>query len=109
MTDAEIDMRPSHPSSLPEGFLERVDGAVGQRGWSTDPERLAPHLLETWGAARGRASLLLRPASTKEVAALLTLCHAYRVPVVPQGGNTGLCVRACRIPAVAWSCCRCPA
>jgi FAD/FMN-containing dehydrogenase len=33
---------------------------------------------------------LLRPASTDQVAAALRICHAQRVPVVPQGGLTGL-------------------
>ena len=38
----------------------------------------------------GRARAVLRPGSTAEVAALVKLCVAHRVPVVPQGGNTGL-------------------
>ncbi len=36
------------------------------------------------------ADLLLQPASTAEVAAVLAYCHAQRIPVVPQGGRTGL-------------------
>ena len=76
--------------SLPEGFLERVDALSGPRGWSTDPELVSGHLVERWGTAAGRSQLLLRPASTAEVAALLSLCHESGVPVVPQGGNTGL-------------------
>ena len=75
---------------LPAGFLEAVDRRVGARGWSVDPERLAPHAAEQWGTARGRSPLLLRPATTVQVAAVLELCHARGVPVVPQGGNTGL-------------------
>jgi FAD/FMN-containing dehydrogenase len=38
----------------------------------------------------GRTPLVLRPATTGQVATLLELCHGARVPVVPQGGNTGL-------------------
>ena len=38
----------------------------------------------------GRALAVARPASTEEVAAVLQWCQAHRVPVVPQGGNTGL-------------------
>jgi FAD/FMN-containing dehydrogenase len=33
---------------------------------------------------------LARPASVEAVSAALALCHAYRVPVVTQGGMTGL-------------------
>jgi FAD/FMN-containing dehydrogenase len=38
----------------------------------------------------GKALAVARPASTEEVAAVMRLCHEHRVPVVPQGGNTGL-------------------
>jgi FAD/FMN-containing dehydrogenase len=32
----------------------------------------------------------VQPASTQEVAAILRLCNELSIPVVPQGGNTGL-------------------
>ncbi len=38
----------------------------------------------------GRALAVARPASTEEVAAVMKLCAAHRVALVPQGGNTGL-------------------
>ena len=38
----------------------------------------------------GHARAVLRPGSTEDVAALVQLCVAHRVPIVPQGGNTGL-------------------
>src|SRR5919106_1836198 len=78
------------PITLPEGFLDEVERRVGARGWTIDRERIRPHVAETWGTARGRSQLLLRPADTQQVAALLALCHEAGVPVVPQGGNTGL-------------------
>lgn len=34
---------------------------------------------------------VVRPASTEEVAAVLTLCHQAGIVVTPQGGLTGLC------------------
>jgi FAD/FMN-containing dehydrogenase len=42
------------------------------------------------GAAPVEPMVLLLPASTGQVAAALRICHAHRVPVVPQGGMTGL-------------------
>lgn len=39
----------------------------------------------------GRACAVARPGSTDEVVALMRLCAEHGVPVVPQGGNTGLC------------------
>ncbi len=77
-------------ADLPRGFLEEVDRRVGRRGWTIEPDQLDLHAAEQWGTWRGRTPLLLRPANTGEVAALLQLCHAHEVPVVPQGGNTGL-------------------
>ena len=38
----------------------------------------------------GRARAIVRPASTQEVAQVVALCAARGVPLVPQGGNTGL-------------------
>jgi D-lactate dehydrogenase (cytochrome) len=38
----------------------------------------------------GHARAVLRPGSTEDVAVLVQLCVAHRVPIVPQGGNTGL-------------------
>ncbi|SEK16160.1 FAD/FMN-containing dehydrogenase [Variovorax sp. OK212] len=39
---------------------------------------------------RGRALAVVRPRDTEEVAAVLRTCAAHGVPLVPQGGNTGL-------------------
>ncbi|GAX10681.1 hypothetical protein FisN_14Lh192 [Fistulifera solaris] len=36
------------------------------------------------------ARLLLRPQTTAQISALLAHCHQRRLPVVPQGGKTGL-------------------
>jgi FAD/FMN-containing dehydrogenase len=38
----------------------------------------------------GRALAVVQPGSTGEVARLVGWCAQHRVPVVPQGGNTGL-------------------
>jgi FAD/FMN-containing dehydrogenase len=40
--------------------------------------------------ASGQPLALVRPRTTAEVAAVMRLCHERRVPVVPQGGLTGL-------------------
>ncbi|OZI38782.1 hydroxyacid dehydrogenase [Bordetella genomosp. 5] len=40
---------------------------------------------------RGRALAVVRPGSTDEVAAVVRACLAHGAPIVPQGGNTGLC------------------
>jgi len=40
----------------------------------------------------GAAQAVVRPASTDEVASIVRLCIEHRVPIVPQGGNTGLVI-----------------
>ncbi|MBV2179798.1 MAG: FAD-binding oxidoreductase [Castellaniella sp.] len=40
---------------------------------------------------RGRALAVVRPGSTAEVAAVMRICAQAGIPVIPQGGNTGLC------------------
>ncbi|HQS00823.1 MULTISPECIES: FAD-binding oxidoreductase [unclassified Polaromonas] len=40
--------------------------------------------------ARGKALAVVRPANTAQVAAVVSACAAAGVPMVPQGGNTGL-------------------
>ena len=42
------------------------------------------------GAAPVEPLALLLPTGTEQVAQALRICHAYRMPVVPQGGMTGL-------------------
>lgn len=63
---------------------------LGERGWLTDPEATAAQSRD-WLNRYGEPPLgVARPASTEEVAAIVSLCAEHHVAVVPQGGNTGL-------------------
>src|SRR5271157_774380 len=70
--------------------LERLKQIVGPVGWSDDPDTLAPHLVEWRSRYQGKTPLLLKPANTAEVAAIVRVCAEAEVGIVPQGGNTGL-------------------
>ena len=70
--------------------IERLKTVVGPKGCSEAPLEIAPHLEEWRSKYKGHSPLLLKPASTKEVSAILAICHETATPVVPQGGNTGL-------------------
>jgi FAD/FMN-containing dehydrogenase len=50
-----------------------------------------PYLNDWRGRYEGRALAVVRPGSTQEVADVVKWCAATKTPVVPQGGNTGLC------------------
>lgn len=52
----------------------------------------AASYVEDWrGRYRGQALAVVKPGTTQEVAQVIKWCAANGVPVVPQGGNTGLC------------------
>lgn len=86
----------NHPAPLPrpapsaEAFLAAAQALLGERGLTTDPERVDTWLTDWRGRYTGRALALASPASTAEVAALVQLCAAHGVPIVPQGGNSGM-------------------
>ncbi len=56
-------------------------------GPAVEPRRLRDWVVSMAG---GRPLALARPRTTAEVSATLRLCHEAGVPVVPQGGLTGL-------------------
>ena len=62
---------------------------LGHKGWF-GPEDCHPWQRD-WLDQYGEVPLgVARPKSTSEMSDLLRLCYAESVPVVPQGGNTGL-------------------
>jgi FAD/FMN-containing dehydrogenase len=64
---------------------------VGDAGVLEDADVIAPMLLEPRGLYQGAAAIVVKPASTEEVASVVKACVAAGVSIVPQGGNTGLC------------------
>ena len=71
-------------------FLSTLAGLVSPANVLADPDLMAGYLSEPRGLYHGRALAVVRPGSTAEVAAVVKACAAARVPIVPQGGNTGL-------------------
>ncbi|MCR5865340.1 FAD-binding oxidoreductase [Aquincola sp. J276] len=56
----------------------------------TAPDEMAPFLTDWRGKWHGAAIAVAQPDSAADVAAVMAWCHEQQVPVVPQGGNTGL-------------------
>ena len=73
MTDLLDQLRPICGSAH---VLQQQDLSAYERDWR--------------GREQGRALCVVRPGSTAEVAAVVKTCAAAGVPMVPQGGNTGL-------------------
>ena len=76
--------------SSPDTFLDQVARLLGPRGWTRDADLVTPWLTDWRGRFTGRALGLASPASTAEVSALVILCGQHGVPIVPQGGNSGM-------------------
>ena len=69
--------------------IARLKAVVGPKGVAEGADT-EPYFEERRGRYRGAALAVLRPASTEEVADLVTICAKARLPIYPQGGNTGL-------------------
>ena len=74
-----------------QALLDELKEIVGPRGWIAEEADLEPHLTEWRGVYVGKTPLLVAPASTDEVSAVVKACHAAGIGIVPQGGNTGMC------------------
>lgn len=77
-------------SPLDPAVLAVLKDAAGPGGWTDDPATIAPHLVDWRGTVSGSAALLLRPATTAQVAGIVRAAARHRIALVPQGGNTGL-------------------
>ncbi len=69
----------------------RLDAAVGAAHVLTTPAATEPYLVDWRGRYHGRALAVVRPGSTGEVSAVVRACVEAGIPIVPQGGNTGMC------------------
>lgn len=63
---------------------------LGPRAFTRDPDLVSPWLTDWRGRFTGRALAMASPGSTQQLSALVKLCAAHGVPIVPQGGNSGM-------------------
>jgi FAD/FMN-containing dehydrogenase len=72
-------------------LLATLRAIVGEANVLTSDADVAPYVTDWRDRYHGRARAVVRPATTAEVAAVVRCCAEHGVPIVPQGGNTGLC------------------
>lgn len=77
--------------NVPASVIEKIRQAVGPQGVLTAAADLEPYVVDWRGVYRGATAAVVRPANTVEVAAVMKICAETGTPVVPQGGNTGMC------------------
>ncbi len=81
---------PAAPAPLAPDLVDALVAVVGSAHVLVDADAVAGYARDWTGRFIGATPAVVRPASVDEVAAVLALCSAAGVAVVPQGGNTGL-------------------
>ncbi|MEQ8395244.1 FAD-binding oxidoreductase [Thalassobaculum sp.] len=74
-----------------DAALDRIKTIVGPKGWIDGTDAMRPYTEDWRGLYKGAARLVVKPATTGEVAGVVSVCHEFGIPIVPQGGNTSLC------------------
>ena len=77
-----------------EHLLADAARALGPKGIVTDPREIEPWITDWRGRVHGATPAILSPSSTQEVATIVKLAAEHGVPLVPQGGNTGMAAGA---------------
>ncbi len=76
--------------SVSSDLLSALREVVGGAHVRTDPDVIAANVVDWTGRFHGSTAAVVSPGTVEEVAAVLRLCDAGAVAVVPQGGNTSL-------------------
>ena len=75
-------------------FIDRARDSLGERAVVTDPREIEPWTTDWRGRVHGHSPVMLAPSSTAEVVQIVRLASELQVPLVPQGGNTGMAAGA---------------
>jgi FAD/FMN-containing dehydrogenase len=73
-----------------DDFLTELSAITGAEHVLTDTDVTDGYTTDWTRRYHGQARCVVRPGSTDEVAQVIRVCARFNVPVVPQGGNTGL-------------------
>src|SRR4051794_9767491 len=71
-------------------LIDEAKRKLGPKAVITDPKEIEPWISDWRGRIHGASPALLAPSSTEEVVEIVKLAAEHRVPLVPQGGNTGM-------------------
>lgn len=71
-------------------LVKTIADRFGPKSVITDADAIQPWLSDWRGRFHGNAPAMLAPNSTEEVAAIIGLAAESGLPLVPQGGNTGM-------------------
>jgi FAD/FMN-containing dehydrogenase len=72
-------------------MTQALESLLDDGTYLTDFNEIAKYSIDIVGDFESTPLGVMRPRTTEEVSKIMTWCHANKVPVIPQGGNTGLC------------------
>ncbi len=75
---------------MDQQIVSKFIAIVGEKNAITDKATQVPYLREWRDMWQGKTPVVLRPANTAEVSAIMKLAHETGSKIVPQSGNTGL-------------------
>ena len=75
-------------------LIERARHVLGPKGVMIDHKDIEPWVTDWRGRVHGSTPAILSPSSTTQVSEVVKLAAELRVPLVPQGGNTGMAAGA---------------
>ncbi len=70
--------------------IAKLKSALPENSWTTDPDIIAPWLVEWRDAYFGHTPIMVMPDDVDEVVKVVNICRDNGLKIVPQGGNTGL-------------------
>jgi len=79
---------------MTQTVVERLRAILPGAGLIAGQADMAPYLTDWRGQVEGRGLCVALPTTTDEVAAVVRTCVTAGIPIVPHGGNTGLCAGA---------------
>jgi len=75
-------------------LIEEAGRKLGPKAVIIDAAEIEPWVSDWRGRVHGASPAMLAPSSTEEVVEIVRLAAEHRVPLVPQGGNTGMAAGA---------------
>jgi len=75
-------------------LVAKAGKRLGPKAVITDPKEIEPWVIDWRGRVHGESRAMLAPSSTEDVVEIVRLAAEYGVPLVPQGGNTGMAAGA---------------
>lgn len=72
-----------------DALLSKLKRLVGPNGWTSGAEKTR-HFEDPRGRFEGKASLIVMPENTEQVAQIVKMCNTAKVGIVPYSGGTGV-------------------